>query len=62
MDNSSSTRTNDPYSLAKILGLWLAVSEPIGILAWIIFPALGNSFGVTYCYPKGEASSGSRAG
>jgi membrane protease YdiL (CAAX protease family) len=32
----------DQYTLGKILGLWLAVSAPMGIMTWIVFPALKN--------------------
>ena len=30
----------DQYTLWQILGLWLAVSAPMGIMTWIVFPAL----------------------
>jgi hypothetical protein len=40
MKNAIPTPLNGQYSLAKILGLWVAVSAPMGILAWIVFPAL----------------------
>ena len=39
MDQSNSTQNIKQYSLAKILGIWLAVSAPMGILAWVVFPA-----------------------
>jgi membrane protease YdiL (CAAX protease family) len=32
--------TEEQYGLAKILGLWLAVSAPMGILGWVVYPAL----------------------
>ena len=32
--------TGDQYSLAKILGIWALAALPMGILSWIIFPAL----------------------
>jgi len=28
------------YTLWQVLGLWVAVSAPMGIMAWIVFPAL----------------------
>jgi len=30
----------DQYKFWQILGLWLAVSAPMGILAWVVFPVL----------------------
>jgi len=30
----------EQYSLAKILGIWVVTAAPMGLLAWIIFPAL----------------------
>jgi hypothetical protein len=32
--------TNEPYSLAKILGIWAAAALPMGILGWVVYPAL----------------------
>jgi hypothetical protein len=43
MSNKASTESHGQYSLAKILGLWVAVSAPMGILAWIVYPALKDS-------------------
>ena len=43
MNNSTSTQSNNQYSLAKILGIWIAASAPMGILAWIVFPAFKDS-------------------
>jgi membrane protease YdiL (CAAX protease family) len=40
MNNSTSTQSKDQYSLAKILGLWAAASLPMGILGWVVYPAL----------------------
>ena len=28
------------YSLAKILGIWAAAALPVGILGWVVYPAL----------------------
>jgi hypothetical protein len=30
----------EQYSLAKILGIWLLAAVPMGLLAWVVFPAL----------------------
>jgi hypothetical protein len=32
--------TNDQYSLAKILGLWVAAALPMALLGWVAHPAL----------------------
>ena len=32
--------TGEQYSLAKILGIWAAAAVPMGILGWIVAPAL----------------------
>jgi membrane protease YdiL (CAAX protease family) len=36
----NAVQKGNQYSLAKILGIWAAVTIPMGILAWVIFPAL----------------------
>ena len=38
--------TNDQYSLAKILGLWAAAAVPMGVLGWIVAPALAPDVSV----------------
>ena len=35
---------SERYSLAKILGIWAAVTIPMGILAWVVFPAITPDF------------------
>ena len=45
MNNTTSTQSNDQYSLAKILGIWAAAALPMAILSWILFPALSPDFG-----------------
>lgn len=40
MNNSTEKQTNDQYSLTKILGIWLLAAVPMGILGWIVAPAL----------------------
>jgi membrane protease YdiL (CAAX protease family) len=32
------------YSLARILGIWALAAVPMGVLSWIIFPALSPDF------------------
>jgi hypothetical protein len=27
------------YSLARILGIWVAATAPMGLLAWVVWPA-----------------------
>ena len=44
MNNSTSTQSNAQYSLAKILGLWVAAAAPMGILAFVVYPALVPDF------------------
>ena len=36
--------TGEQYSLAKILGLWVAAAAPMGILAFGVYPALVPDF------------------
>jgi membrane protease YdiL (CAAX protease family) len=33
------------YSLARILGIWALAALPMGVLSWIVFPALSPDFG-----------------
>jgi hypothetical protein len=33
----------EQYSLGKILGIWTLAAVPIGLLAWVVFPALKDS-------------------
>ncbi len=44
MENSAQAtpalETTKQYSLAKILGIWALAAIPMGILSWIVFPAL----------------------
>ena len=40
MKNSITTQSNSQYSLAQILGIWAAAAVPMGLLAWVVFPAL----------------------
>ena len=35
----------EQYSLARILGIWALATIPMGILSWIVFPALSPDFG-----------------
>jgi pimeloyl-ACP methyl ester carboxylesterase/membrane protease YdiL (CAAX protease family) len=45
--NSRTSTTNEmggQYSLARILGIWTLAAAPMGILSWIVFPALSPDF------------------
>jgi uncharacterized protein len=33
------------YSLAKILGIWALAAIPMGILSWVVFPAMSPDVG-----------------
>ena len=41
---NAATETGKQYSLAKILGIWALAAIPMGILSWIVFPALSPDF------------------
>lgn len=51
MENRSNARVDvgaengEQYSLAKILGIWALAAVPMGVLSWIVFPALSPDFG-----------------
>src|SRR3990172_1216636 len=34
----------EQYSLAKILGIWALAATPMGVLSWIVFPAVSPDF------------------
>ncbi|MFC2025624.1 CPBP family intramembrane glutamic endopeptidase [Chloroflexota bacterium] len=36
----NAVQEENQYSLAKILGLWAAAALPMGILGWVVYPAL----------------------
>jgi len=38
--------TEKQYSLAKILGIWLLAAVPMGLLVWVVFPALKDSVAI----------------
>lgn len=50
MENMSSEQSDvvvekgEQYSLTKILGIWALAAIPMGILSWILFPALSPDF------------------
>ena len=44
MNTKTTNQTNDQYSLAKILGIWAAVTIPYFIFAWVVFPAVSPDF------------------
>jgi hypothetical protein len=37
---NAASEMGEQYSLARILGIWALAAVPIGILSWIIFPAV----------------------
>jgi membrane protease YdiL (CAAX protease family) len=41
----STTETGNQYSLARILGIWALAAVPMGLLSWIVFPALSPDVG-----------------
>lgn len=46
MSNSTSSQSNDQYSLAKILGIWVLAAIPMPILSYVIGPALAARTGL----------------
>ena len=40
LDTSTLTQSSDQYSLAKILGIWVAVAAPMGLLSYVVTPVL----------------------
>jgi hypothetical protein len=38
------SETGEQYSPARILGIWALAAIPMGILSWIVFPALSPDF------------------
>jgi membrane protease YdiL (CAAX protease family) len=44
LNNSSTNQSNDQYSLTKIFGIWLLAAVPMGILGWVVAPALSPDF------------------
>lgn len=36
----AAAQTAEQYSLARILGIWALATVPMGILSWVVFPAL----------------------
>ena len=41
----ASAEMGEQYSLAKILGIWALAAVPMGILSWIVFPAVSPDVG-----------------
>jgi membrane protease YdiL (CAAX protease family) len=37
---NAAVETGEQYSLGKILGIWALAAVPMGILSWVVFPAL----------------------
>ena len=44
MTTPAETQSNNQYSLAKIIGIWIAVVVPIGILNYFLKPAIAPDF------------------
>jgi membrane protease YdiL (CAAX protease family) len=42
---TATAEMGEQYSLAKILGIWALAAVPMGVLSWIVFPALSPDFG-----------------
>ena len=41
----AATGMGKQYSLAKILGIWALAAIPMGILSWVVFPAVSPDAG-----------------
>jgi hypothetical protein len=41
---NATTQIGEQYSLGKILGIWALAAIPMGILSWIVFPAVSPDF------------------
>src|SRR5829696_6153780 len=41
----ASAEMGKQYSLAKILGIWALAAVPMGILSWVVFPAVSPDVG-----------------
>jgi uncharacterized protein len=42
---NAAAEMGEQYSLARILGIWALAAIPMGVLSWIVFPALSPDFG-----------------
>jgi membrane protease YdiL (CAAX protease family) len=42
MPDTTSTQSNEQYSLAKILGIWFLGGAPMWIFGWLLFPTLSR--------------------
>jgi membrane protease YdiL (CAAX protease family) len=40
----NTVQEENQYSLAKILAIWLAAALPMGLLSWVVYPALAPDF------------------
>ena len=47
MNNATEIQSNEQYSLAKILGIWLAAGIPMWVLGWVAYPALSKGLSTT---------------
>ena len=41
----AAAETGEQYSLAKIVGIWALAAIPMGILSWVVFPAVSPDVG-----------------
>ena len=41
---NAASEMGEQYSLGRILGIWALAAVPMGILSWIIFPAVSPAF------------------
>ena len=41
---NAASEMGEQYSLGRILGIWALAAVPMGILSWIIFPAISPDF------------------
>src|SRR5215217_1574274 len=41
----ASAEIGGQYSLAKIIGIWALAAVPMGILSWVVFPAVSPDVG-----------------
>ena len=46
MNTTTINHSNDQYSLAKIIGIWLAAGLPMWLLGWVAYPALSAGLSV----------------
>ena len=50
--------TREQYSLARILGIWAAAAVPMGILGWVVAPALAPDIAENPCISNRSLTTG----